>query len=102
MFELTMKKFENLRSQIGISSWGGTRYMPMAFTEQGLAMLTRVLNSNCICSIICAGGLLKISPQFLPQFSSIVFPTVCLGMEYFIKKPPAILSLTHLHKLVLS
>ena len=40
------KEFENLRSQIGTSSWGGTRYMPMAFTEQGVAMLSSVLNSK--------------------------------------------------------
>lgn len=31
MFELSTKEFENLRSQIGTSSWGGTRYNPMAF-----------------------------------------------------------------------
>lgn len=46
MFELTKKEFENLRSQIGTSNWGGTRYMPMAFTEQGVAMLSSVLNSK--------------------------------------------------------
>lgn len=46
MFELTKKEFENLRSQIGASGWGGTRYMPMAFTEQGVAMLSSVLNSK--------------------------------------------------------
>jgi hypothetical protein len=46
MFELTPKEFENLRSQIGTSSWGGTRYMPMAFTEQGVAMLSSILNSK--------------------------------------------------------
>lgn len=46
MFELTSKEFENLRSQFGTSSWGGTRYMPMAFTEQGVAMLSSVLNSQ--------------------------------------------------------
>ena len=46
MFELTMKEFENLRSQIGTSSWGGTRYIPMAFTEQGVAMLSSILNSK--------------------------------------------------------
>ena len=46
MFELTKKEFENLRSQFGSSSWGGTRYMPMAFTEQGVAMLSSVLNSK--------------------------------------------------------
>lgn len=46
MFELTTKEFENLRSQIGTSSWGGTRYKPMAFTEQGVAMLSSILNSK--------------------------------------------------------
>jgi hypothetical protein len=46
MFELTEKEFENLRSQIDTSRWGGTRYMPMAFTEQGVAMLSSVLNSK--------------------------------------------------------
>jgi hypothetical protein len=53
MFELTKKEFENLRYQIGTSSssadkagWGGTRYMPMAFTEQGVAMLSSILNSK--------------------------------------------------------
>ncbi len=46
MFELTKKEIENLRSQIGTSSWGGTRYMPMAFTEQGVAMLSGILNSK--------------------------------------------------------
>jgi hypothetical protein len=46
MFELTKDEFENLRRQIGTSSWGGLRYMPMAFTEQGVAMLSSVLNST--------------------------------------------------------
>ena len=45
MFELTSSEFENLRSQIGTTSWGGSRYMPMAFTEQGVSMLSGVLNS---------------------------------------------------------
>ncbi len=46
MFELTLKELSVLRSQIGTSSWGGTRYTPMAFTEQGVAMLSSVLNSD--------------------------------------------------------
>ena len=46
MFELTKEEFDNLRSQIVTSSWGGARYMPMAFTEQGVAMLSSVLNSE--------------------------------------------------------
>ncbi len=46
MFELTMEEFENLRTQIATSSHGGLRYMPFAFTEQGIAMLSSVLNSE--------------------------------------------------------
>jgi ORF6N domain len=46
MFELDKKEFENLRSQFGTSSWGGVRYTPMAFTEQGVAMLSSILNSK--------------------------------------------------------
>ena len=33
MFELSPEEFNNLRSQFGTSSWGGPRYVPMAFTE---------------------------------------------------------------------
>ncbi|HTB31633.1 MAG TPA: ORF6N domain-containing protein [Bacteroidia bacterium] len=46
MFTLSEKEFINLRSQIGTSSWGGVRYSPMVFTEQGVAMLSSVLNSE--------------------------------------------------------
>jgi hypothetical protein len=49
MFELTKREFADLRSQIVTSSspqWGGPRYRPMAFTEQGIAMLSSVLNSK--------------------------------------------------------
>ena len=46
MFQLTKTEFINLRSQIVTSSWGGRRYSPYAFTEQGVAMLSSVLNSE--------------------------------------------------------
>ena len=46
MFELTNKEFTYLRSQFVTSSWGGSRYLPMAFTEQGVAMLSSVLKSK--------------------------------------------------------
>jgi len=46
MFELTKKEFDNLRSQSVTSSHGGSRYLPMVFTEQGIAMLSSVLNSD--------------------------------------------------------
>ena len=43
MFQLTAE--EHLRFQNGISSWGGSRSLPHAFTEQGVAMLSSVLHS---------------------------------------------------------
>ena len=46
MFQLTKQEFNNLRSQFVTSSWGGRRYPPYAFTEQGVAMLSSVLNSE--------------------------------------------------------
>ncbi len=46
MFQLTKEEFKNLRSQFVTSSWGGRRYLPYAFTEQGVAMLSSVLNSK--------------------------------------------------------
>jgi len=45
MFPLAPQEVRNLRSQIVTSSWGGTRYVPLAFTEQGVAMLSSVLRS---------------------------------------------------------
>ena len=46
MFELNNEEFTNLRSQSVTSSWGGSRYVPMAFTEQGIAMISSILNSK--------------------------------------------------------
>ena len=46
MFQLTKEEVENLRCQIGISSYGGRRSYPYAFTEQGVAMLSSVLHSK--------------------------------------------------------
>lgn len=46
MFQLTEKELKNLISQNVTSSWGGTRKMPYAFTEQGVAMLSSILNSD--------------------------------------------------------
>ena len=46
MFSLTQKEFQGLRSQIVTSKRGGSRYLPSAFTEQGVAMLSSVLNSE--------------------------------------------------------
>jgi len=46
MFVLTTQEVTNLKSQIVTSSWGGLRYLPYVFTEQGVAMLSNVLNSE--------------------------------------------------------
>ncbi len=46
MFKLTHNEFENLKSQFATSSWGGRRKLPLAFTEQGVSMLSGVLNSE--------------------------------------------------------
>jgi len=55
MFQLTTEEFDNLRYQFGTSSlrsqivtsrWGGRRYPPYVFTEQGVAMLSSVLHSD--------------------------------------------------------
>jgi hypothetical protein len=46
MFELNRDEYNSLRSQFGTSRWGGSRYLPMAFTEQGVAMLSSVLSSK--------------------------------------------------------
>jgi hypothetical protein len=46
MFQLNHEEFKILISQIAISSWGGARKSPYAFTEQGVAMLSSVLRSE--------------------------------------------------------
>jgi len=45
MFQLSATEFNDLKFHFGTSSWGGTRKMPHAFTEQGVAMLSSVLRS---------------------------------------------------------
>ena len=46
MFQLTQEEIVNLRSQFVTSNWGGRRYLPYVFTEQGVAMLSSVLHSK--------------------------------------------------------
>jgi hypothetical protein len=46
MFELSSDEWKDLRCKNSTSSWGGQRYPPYAFTEQGVAMLSGLLNSN--------------------------------------------------------
>lgn len=51
MFQLSVTEFENLKSQFVTSSWGGTRKLPFVFTEQGVAMLSGILNSDRAISV---------------------------------------------------
>ena len=46
MFQLTADQYKILRSQFVTSKWGGRRYPPYVFTEQGVAMLSSVLKSK--------------------------------------------------------
>ena len=46
MFQLSDEEYKNLRSQIVTSRWGGRRFTPYAFTEQGISMLSSVLKSR--------------------------------------------------------
>jgi hypothetical protein len=46
VFQLNAQELANLKSQFVISSWGGRRALPYAFTEQGVAMLSSVLKSD--------------------------------------------------------
>jgi hypothetical protein len=46
MFRLSSDEWNDLKCQIGISSWGGDRQLPYAFTENGVAMLSSVLRSS--------------------------------------------------------
>ena len=45
MFQLTEEEASILRSQSVTSSWGGRRYLPYAFTQEGVAMLSSILTS---------------------------------------------------------
>ncbi len=46
LFQLSKSEFDNLKSQFVTSRWGGTRKLPFVFTEQGVAMLSGLLNSD--------------------------------------------------------
>ena len=46
MFQLNAEEFFNLKSHFATSNWGGRRKLPYVFTEQGVAMLSSVLNSK--------------------------------------------------------
>ena len=74
-FELTEIEFSNLRSQFVTSSWGGVRYLPMAFTEQGVAMLSSVLKSQKAISVNIQ--IMRIFTKIRTMYTD----TVCLKLE---------------------
>ena len=80
MFQLTKEEFEKLTTDLifqnGISRWGGTRKMPYAFTEQGLAMLSGLLNSDTAINV-------NISRAARGQVNDI---KVCNGMHSYNKR----------------
>jgi len=57
MIQPTRSEFNNLKFQFGISSWRGTRKLPRAFTEQGVAMLSSVLRSKRTVAFVDAQNL---------------------------------------------
>lgn len=63
MFQLTKDEYEGLRCQIGISKGGrgGRRYLPYVFTQEGVAMLSSVLQSSRAAAVNVAVGLFRIS-----------------------------------------
>ena len=54
MFQLTAGEVADLKSQIATSSWGGVRKPPKVFSEQGVAMLSAVLNSKTAVAVSIA------------------------------------------------
>ena len=74
MFQLTKGELEILKSQIVISSWGGTRKLPYAFTENGVAMLSSVLRSSLAIQVNI--GIMRAFTEFrrmavsLPSFNT--------------------------------
>lgn len=60
MFELSQEEYSSLRSQNGTLKQGAhAKYLPMSFTEQGVAMLSSVLNSATYRSSACLPGYVK-------------------------------------------
>ena len=66
-FQLTMEEMNNLKSQIVTSSWGGTRKLPYAFTEPGIAQLSSMMKSWCWSQTKHSQV-----PVLLPTFASVV------------------------------
>ncbi len=75
MFQLSEKEFEILIFQFGRSSWGGNRFLPYAFTEQGVAMLSGILKSDRAISVNIQ--IMRIFSKLRAVFTD----TLCLKLE---------------------
>jgi len=84
MFQLTRNELLDLRCQIGTSSWGGPRYSPYVFTEQGIAMLSGLLNSDVA---------IKVNIQIMRTFVQL--------RRYVIDKPDTDTQIAELRKLLM-
>ena len=105
MFELTRDEF--LRCNFGTSSWGGSRYMPFAFTEMGVAMLSSVLKSETAIEI--NRGIMRAFTEFrriatsLPKTNDDVaqlrkdFEELKLDIEDILKDQNDINEMTRIH-----
>ncbi len=84
MFQLNSEEYEILMSQFVISSWGGTRKLPYAFTEQGLAMLSGLLNSDIAINVNIAimRTFVSIRKQFyMTQYFNFELEAIKVKME---------------------
>jgi len=83
MFQLTRAEFKNLKSQFVISSWGGLRSPPYAFTEQGVAMLSSVVNSKraIIVNIAIVRTFVRLR-QILASHKEIAERITAMGKKY--------------------
>ena len=72
MFELTETEIANLRSHFVTSSWGGRRYSPFAFTQQGVAMLSSILKSKTAIEVnISIMRAFVLTRQFLSNYEDL-------------------------------
>ena len=84
MFQLTKSELSDLKCQFGTSSWGGLRYNPYVFTEQGIAMLSGLLNSDIA---------IKVNIQIMRTFVQL--------WHYVIAKPDTNAQIAELRKLLM-
>ena len=83
MFQLTNEEYKILKSQNVTSRWGGRRYMPYAFTEQGIAMLSSVLKSDVAVNVnIAIMRAFVQMPQLVSETSDLKLSIDLLRSEY--------------------